>query len=153
MNKSSYQDAVRSIEALIEDETDLISVMATISCELYQAFDHFNWVGFYRRVDDRTLKVGPYQGSHGCMTIDFDRGVCGKCAREADIQLENDVCTLPCHIACSSDTKAEIVLPIFDSQGDVRAVLDIDSSELNAFDEVDVTNLKRICSLVSERYG
>jgi L-methionine (R)-S-oxide reductase len=153
MKKSIYQDALRSMEALVEGETDLISVMATISCELYQRFDHFNWVGFYRRVDDRTLKIGPYQGTHGCVTIDFDRGICGKCARESEIQLENDVCSVPSHIACSSDTKAEIVLPIFDSQSEVRAVLDVDSTELNVFDEVDVTHLTRVCRLVSERYG
>jgi L-methionine (R)-S-oxide reductase len=87
------------------------------------------------------------------VTIDFDRGICGQCAREAEIQLENDVCSVPSHIACSSDTKAEIVLPIVDSQGEVRAVLDIDSTELNVFDEVDVSHLEQICRLVSVRYG
>jgi GAF domain-containing protein len=87
----TYKDIIRRIEALIDGETDEIAVMATVACELYHAFDSWNWVGFYRRVDADTLKVGPYQGSHGCLEIDLSRGVCGKCAREAAVQLENDV--------------------------------------------------------------
>ena len=100
MKEETYKKALQAIEAVIEGETDLISVMSTISCELYHAFEYFNWVGFYRRVDEDTLKVGPYQGTHGCVTIDIQRGVCGKCVREADIQIENDVSQKPYHIAC-----------------------------------------------------
>jgi L-methionine (R)-S-oxide reductase len=153
MKEQKYQGAVRAIEALIETETDRIAVMSTISCELYHAFDTFNWVGFYRRVDERTLKVGPYQGSHGCLSIDIERGVCGKCLHTAEVQLENAACSLPHHIACSSETKAEIVLPIIDSKGEVRAVLDIDATEEGVFDEVDVTHLKGICQWVAERFN
>jgi L-methionine (R)-S-oxide reductase len=153
MKSETHSKAVETIELLVEGETDLIAVMSTISCELYSAFDLYNWVGFYRRIDERTLKVGPYQGSHGCLTIDIDRGICGQCVRDAEIQLVNDVSEVACHIACSSQTKSEIVLPITDSHGDVRAVLDIDATELDVFDEVDVTSLKRICQLVSDRYG
>ncbi len=152
MKESKYKDVVRTIESLIEDETDLISVMSTISCELYHAFDYFNWVGFYRLVDEKTLKVGPYQGTHGCLTIHIERGVCGKCVRENKIQIESDVSKLPHHIACSSETKAEIVLPVRGGSNKVRAVLDIDSTEADVFDEIDVRYLTKICEQVSNRY-
>jgi L-methionine (R)-S-oxide reductase len=143
--EQTYKQALQSIELLTEGEDDLISRMSTIACELYHAFETFIWVGFYRRVDKRTLKVGPYQGTHGCLTIDIEKGVCGKCAGEAAIQIENDVSKLPYHIACSSQTKSEIVLPVLGNDGDVRAVLDIDSSQIDCFDEIDVEYLKKIC--------
>lgn len=152
MKENIYLDVIQNIQSLIEGETDLIAVMSTISCELYHAFEQFNWVGFYRRIDIKTLKVGPYQGTHGCVTIDFDKGVCGKCAREGEIQVENDVNTIPHHIACSADTRSEIVIPIKDKKNYVMAVLDIDSKEINSFDEVDQKYLKRICEYISERY-
>lgn len=147
-----YETVLERIEILIAEEIDLISIMSTISCELFHAFEYVNWAGFYRKVDERTLKVGPYQGSHGCLQIDIDRGVCGKCVREAAVQLENDVSSLPFHIACSSETKAEIVLPVKDTAGEVRAVLDIDSVVRDVFDEIDKEYLSKICGLVSERY-
>lgn len=152
MKETTYKHVMRNIRSLTEEENDRIAVMSTISCELFQAFEQWNWVGFYRRVDDKTLKVGPYQGTHGCLTIDLDRGVCGKCAREGSIQIENDVQSIPHHIACSADTRAEIVLPIIDSKGVVQAVLDIDSLALNDFDQVDELYLTEICSIVSALY-
>lgn len=145
--EQKYQEVLRNVESMIQGEDDRISVMSTIACELYHAFEYFNWVGFYRLVDDVTLKVGPYQGTHGCLTIHIDRGVCGKCAREKQIQLENDVANLPHHIACSSDTQSEMVLPVFDQQGNLRAVLDIDSTEKNSFDDIDETYLTRLAEL------
>ncbi len=151
MKEEKYKEVLRSIESLIEGETDLISVMSTISCELYNAFERFSWVGFYRLIDEITLKVGPYQGTHGCLTINIEKGVCGKCVRENKIQIENDVCKIPHHIACSSETKSEIVLPVRDSENKVKAVLDIDSKEINCFDEVDEKYLKKICGHVSKR--
>lgn len=151
MKEKTYLEVIRNIDSLIEGETDLIAVMSTISCELYHAFEYFNWVGFYRRIDDKTLKVGPYQGGHGCLTIDMEKGVCGKCAREGEIQLENDVMAIPHHIACSSDTRSEMVIPIKNNENKVRAVLDIDSTEINAFDKIDRKYLKKICEYVSER--
>ena len=152
MKENRYIGVLQSIEALIANETDLVTVMSTVSCELFHAFDYFNWVGFYRRVDDRTLKVGPYQGTHGCLTIDIEKGVCGKCAREGEIQIENDVNSIPHHIACSKDTKSEMVIPIKDYENTVRAVLDIDSTEINSFDEVDKKYLMTICEYIRERY-
>jgi len=86
MNKQKiYQEVLERIESLITGENDLISVMSTISCEIYHSFDYFNWVGFYRLVNPSILKVGPYQGSHGCLTIDVERGVCGACVRSKRI--------------------------------------------------------------------
>jgi L-methionine (R)-S-oxide reductase len=148
---AEYGKTLRRIGALIAGETDLVSIMSTAACELYHAFEYFNWVGFYRRVSRATLKVGPYQGSHGCLTIDIRRGVCGACVRAAAVQIENDVSKAPAHIACSADTKAEIVLPVLNRSGDVVAVLDIDSTRLNVFDKVDVKHLSRVCAWVAER--
>lgn len=152
MKEDQYKNVLQTIESLIEGEADLISVMSTISCELYHAFDQFNWVGFYRLVDATTLKVGPYQGGHGCLSIDISRGVCGKCVRKNSIQVENNVSELVHHIACSSETEAEIVLPIGDRNDNVKVVLDIDSTTSGIFDEVDVKYLKKICTHVSERF-
>ena len=131
-----YKETARRIDALCEGETDPISLMATISCELYHSFDYFDWVGFYRNVGDDTLKVGPYQGGHGCLVIPFDKGVCGAAARTREIQNVADVNAIADHIACSSTTQSELVLPVVvDDQ--LLAVFDIDSDQPNAFDEID----------------
>lgn len=144
MTQEQY-DAMRGrLDALLHGETDEIAKMATIACELYAACEQFDWVGFYRNIDDNTLKIGPYQGSHGCVTITFDRGVCGKCARERKIQSLPDVSLIPHHIACASTTRSEIVLPIIDGRGHLIGVLDIDSDMLAAFDEIDEANLGKI---------
>jgi len=145
-----YKDTLARIENLIAGESDLVAVMSTISCEIYHSFEVFNWVGFYRRVDERTLKVGPYQGGHGCLTIDRDRGVCGACFRQGKVQIENDVRLAPSHIACSSETQAEIVLPVFDQSGAVVAVLDVDALKMNVFDQVDVEALGKVCRWVGQ---
>ncbi|PXA05264.1 diguanylate cyclase [Coraliomargarita sinensis] len=134
---------------MVEGENDAVARMSTICCELYHAFTDFHWVGFYRLVDPQTLKVGPYQGGHGCLTITTDRGVCGACIRERKVQIENDVSKVKDHIACSPETKSEIVLPILDSSGALWAVLDIDSTELNAFDETDLQWLLHISKLAA----
>jgi GAF domain-containing protein len=149
LDKSAvYADVLGRISSLVQDEVDAVSIMATISCELFHAFDHFHWVGFYRRVDQDTLKVGPYQGGHGCLQIALDRGVCGACARTGLVQIENDITLAQDHIACSAKTKAEIVLPVKNERSDVVAVLDIDSTELHVFDYVDVGYLREaICLL------
>jgi L-methionine (R)-S-oxide reductase len=78
LKEKIYVELLQNIESLIEGEMDLVAVMSTISSELYHGFERFNWVGFYRRVDEKTLKVGPYQGTHGCLTVDIEEGVCGK---------------------------------------------------------------------------
>lgn len=145
--EQKYTELLNNIRILVEGEDDLVSKMSTISCEVFHAFDHINWAGFYRRTGERTLKVGPYQGGHGCLVIDFDRGVCGKCAREQKIQIGNDVSKLPYHIACSSETKAEMVLPVM-KNGELVAVFDIDSVLPDVFDGTDEKYLTEIIKLI-----
>ena len=146
MNKTAqYEQILAHLRALLARETDEIAAMATIACELHHGMEHFDWTGFYRVVAPGVLKVGPYQGGHGCLTIPFERGVCGRCACEARIQLVPDVTALPYHIACSSSTLSEIVVPVFDARGQVRAVLDVDSDALAAFDDTDARHLENIC--------
>lgn len=144
MSSQKYDRLFQSLDALCEGEDDAIALMATIACELYTSFEKFNWVGFYRNIDDQILKVGPYQGSHGCLQIPFSKGVCGKCARERIVENVPDVSKMPDHIACSHSTKSELVVPILDHKCDLIAVLDIDSDTIAAFDEVDETNLAQL---------
>ena len=145
----AYQEVRQRLEALMAGETDEIALMATMACELYHGLDHFHWVGFYRVVKPGLLKIGPYQGGHGCLSIPFERGVCGKCAREARLVRVDDVDTFPGHIACSSTTRSEIVLPVVDRSGALRAVLDVDSDWPAAFDAVDERELTAICDVFS----
>ena len=143
-----YDRAHRDIEALIAGETDAIAIMATVACELHHRFNYFDWTGFYRVVEPGLLKVGPYQGGHGCLQISFDRGVCGAAARERRTQLVGDVTAFPGHIACSSSTRSEIVVPVLDPDGELVAVLDVDSNDLDAFDEIDRVHLERLCRTI-----
>jgi len=143
-----YAQVLGRIEAAIEGETDLIAVMATVVCELHQAFDYFNWTGFYRVVAAGLLKVGPYQGGHGCLSISFDRGVCGAAACTGRTQIVPDVQQRPDHIACSSSTRSEIVVPVKDPAGQVVAVLDVDCDRVGAFDEVDQQYLEQLCETI-----
>lgn len=119
INKESKQDmylAVQeNINALIIDEDDAIALMATIVCELHHAIPYFDWTGFYRVVSADLLKIGPYQGSHGCLEIAFNRGVCGAAARTQQTQIVDDVSQHPGHIACSTTTRSEIVVPVFNN--------------------------------------
>ncbi|MBI5385869.1 MAG: GAF domain-containing protein [Verrucomicrobia bacterium] len=147
-----YELALQRIRALIEGETDAVALMATIVCELHHGLDHFDWTGFYRVVSPGVLKIGPYQGGHGCLTIPFDKGVCGKCAREARTQLVPDVTQLLYHIACSGSTRSEIVVPVLDAAGRVHAVLDVDSDTLEAFDDTDARCLETVCQWLTPRF-
>ena len=132
------QEELRArILALVEGEDDEVAKMATVACELFHADPRFDWVGFYRRVDESLLKIGPYQGGHGCLTIPYERGVCGAAAREGQTQLVDDVEAFPGHIACSSSTRSELVVPVFDRSGRLIAVLDIDSDRPAAFSQDD----------------
>lgn len=143
MSARDYDTLSKTIAALCEGETDTIAKMATISCELFQAIDGFDWVGFYRVVEPGLLKIGPYQGGHGCLVIPFDKGVCGACAREEKTQLVDDVNAFPGHIACAASTQSEIVLPVFEN-GKLIAVLDIDSDTPANFEEADREALEAI---------
>ncbi len=148
----TYREVFRRLRSLIAGETDEIAVLATVATELFHGFASFHWVGFYRVTAPGVLKVGPHQGGHGCLTIPFERGVCGKCAREKATQLVADVTALPYHIACSSTTRSEIVVPVLDRIGSVRAVLDIDSDAPAAFDETDRLHLENLARELMDLY-
>jgi L-methionine (R)-S-oxide reductase len=151
-DKQQSYDLVRThIRDLIAGETDLIAIMATVVCELHHGFDYFDWTGFYRVVAPGLLKIGPYQGSHGCLTITFERGVCAAAARLRRTQIVPDVTRFPGYIACSAATRSEIVVPVLSPAGDLGAVLDVDSDRLQAFDEIDAANLEEICQMVGTR--
>ena len=132
------QDLVQSIRALTKGETDAVALMATVACEIHHAHPFADWTGFYRVVGPELLKIGPYQGGHGCLTIPFSRGVCGACARTGQVQNVPDVNTFPGHIACAASTKSELVLPVWNSAGTLLAVLDIDSNTAAAFTQTDI---------------
>ena len=132
------QDLFDRILALTLGETDAVALMATVACEVHHAHDFADWTGFYRVVAPDLLKIGPYQGGHGCLTIPFARGVCGACARTGQVQLVPDVDAFPDHIACASSTRSELVLPVWDGQGRLIAVFDLDSDTPAAFTEQDV---------------
>ncbi|MFN3954156.1 MAG: GAF domain-containing protein [Pararhodobacter sp.] len=139
-----YPALAARIRALTEGETDTIALMATLACEVHHADGRFNWTGFYRIVAPDLLKIGPYQGGHGCLVIPFSRGVCGAAARERAVQLVADVDAFPGHIACSSTTRSELVLPVFDGEGQLIGVFDIDSDQPDAFTEADARALAAI---------
>ena len=139
-----YEETAKVIAALLEGETDEVAIMATIICELHHADDRFDWTGFYRVTGPEMLKIGPYQGGHGCLTIPFDRGVCGAAARTGETQLVDDVEAFPGHIACAASTRSEIVLPVRRPDGTLIAVLDIDSDQPAAFTERDAIALAAI---------
>ena len=142
--EKKYQEVYKSILSLVEGEKDEVAMMATIACELHHHFEHFHWTGFYRVVAEKLLKVGPYQGGHGCLVIPFDKGVCGKAAREEHTQVVEDVNAITDHIACSSTTQSEIVVPVYNKSKNLIAVLDVDSDEPAAFDEIDQRWLEKI---------
>ncbi|MEL7211015.1 MAG: GAF domain-containing protein [Pseudomonadota bacterium] len=141
---ADYPHLAKTIAALTEGETDVIAKMATIACEVHHADGRFDWTGFYRMTEPNLLKIGPYQGDHGCLVIPFDKGVCGAAARTGQVQLVPDVDAFPGHIACASSTRSELVLPVFDGQGALLGVFDIDSNLPNAFTQEDADALVAI---------
>lgn len=146
-----YHEVGQRIEAVAEGETDAIALMATVACELFHGFGDFDWVGFYRVTTPGMLKIGPYQGGHGCLVIPFERGVCGAAAREGRTQVVPDVDAFPGHIACASSTRSEIVVPVFDGAGALMAVLDVDSNTPGAFDAEDARALEALVAAVFSR--
>lgn len=151
--RATYARVRASIDALLDGEDDWIAAMATVSCELHHAFEAYDWTGFYRAVSPELLVIGPYQGGHGCLRIPFSRGVCGAAARTRETQLVPDVNAFPDHIACSSTTLSEIVVPVLTPEGAVLAVLDVDSNAPAAFDEVDREALESLCAMLGARYS
>lgn len=142
--KIDYTALAKSIASLTEGETDAVSLMATVACELHHADDRFDWTGFYRVTAPETLKIGPYQGGHGCLVIPFSKGVCGAAARLNETQVVADVEAFPGHIACAASTRSEIVVPVRTAQGALLGVLDIDSDQPDATDATDAAALEAI---------
>ncbi|OYW48593.1 MAG: diguanylate cyclase [Rhodobacterales bacterium 32-66-7] len=122
-----------AIRSLTEGETDTVALMATVVCELHHHHPYADWTGFYRVVAPELLKIGPYQGGHGCLVIPFSRGVCGASARSGKVLNVPDVEDFPDHIACSSTTRSELVLPVWNGAGALLGVLDLDSNTRAAF--------------------
>lgn len=149
--RARYRDVAASIAALLDGEDDWIAALATVVCELHHAFEAYDWTGFYRVTAPEMLTIGPYQGTHGCLRIPFAKGVCGAAARTKTTQLVPDVEAFPGHIACSSSTRSEIVVPLL-HKGEVIAVLDVDSNAESAFDEVDQEALEALCAMLATRF-
>lgn len=143
--KERYEALVPQIASLVQGETDLIANLSNIAAALHQTF-HFFWVGFYL-VKNNELVLGPFQGPIACTRIGFGKGVCGVSWKEKKPILVPDVEAFPGHIACSSDSKSEIVLPAL-RNGEVVLVLDVDSDKLNDFDEVDKEYLGHVITIV-----
>ncbi|WP_127901843.1 GAF domain-containing protein [Solirhodobacter olei] len=141
---TDYPALAARIQALTEGETDAVAIMATLACEIHAADDRFDWTGFYRVVGPELLKIGPYQGGHGCLVIPFSKGVCGAAARTGETQLVDDVEAFPGHIACAASTRSEIVLPVRGGDGALIGVLDIDSDRPAAFTAEDASALAAI---------
>ena len=139
-----YDGLAARIAALADGETDEVALMATLACEIHHSDDRFDWTGFYRVVAPELLKIGPYQGGHGCLVIPFARGVCGAAARTGQVQIVPDVDAFPGHIACASSTRSEIVLPVTGKDGRLIGVLDIDSNLPDAFTGTDAQRLGEI---------
>lgn len=142
-----YDSLVPQITALVDGEPDLVANLANIAAALKEAFGFF-WVGFYLKKDNQ-LVLGPFQGPIACTRIAFDKGVCGAAFTRQQTILVPDVEQFPGHIACSSASKSEVVVPVFDRDGQVSMVLDVDSDRLDDFSESDVQGLERIAALIT----
>ncbi len=143
-----YDDLAARIRALCAGETDTVALMATVVCEVHHGHPMSDWTGFYRVTSPEVLKIGPYQGGHGCLVIPFSRGVCGAAARTGQVQLVPDVEAFSDHIACSSTTRSELVLPVWNREGRLLGVLDLDSDTPAAFTEADAAALTAILAEV-----
>jgi L-methionine (R)-S-oxide reductase len=143
-----YREAARELAAVLAGVDDPITAMATCAAVLHKKISYSSWTGFYRVVAPRLLRIGPYQGGVGCLDIPFDRGVCGAAAREMRAQVVPDVHAFPGHIACDEAARSEIVIPICDHAGRLVAVLDVDSDQPAAFDEIDREGLEQIAEVL-----
>ena len=141
-----YEELAPQVEALVSGETDLIANMANLAAVLREAFGFF-WVGFYLKKGGQ-LVLGPFQGPLACTRIDFDSGVCGHAYTTRETVIVPNVDEFPGHIACSSASKSEIVVPMFDGAGEVCAVLDVDSDRLDDFSDIDRVGLERLVKFI-----
>jgi L-methionine (R)-S-oxide reductase len=143
-----YEALLPQVEALVADEDDMVANLANITAVLKTAFNFF-WVGFYIKKGNQ-LVLGPFQGPIACTRIEFNRGVCGHSYTTKQTVLVPDVEAFPGHIACSSASKSEIVVPVFNQKNEVIMVLDVDSDQLNAFSEIDAFWLEKIVGLLKK---
>jgi GAF domain-containing protein len=142
----AYRELREHCEAILDKVNDPIAAMSTIAALVHHSFGNL-WTGFYRVVEPgQLLRVGPYQGSLGCLDIAFGRGVCGTAAANRRTIIVADVQKFPGHITCDARAKSEIVVPVAGTAGDLIAVFDVDSGEVNAFDEEDKTGLEELVS-------
>lgn len=147
--QEKYKTLLPQIHALVEGEPSLVTNLAQICAALKYSMDKFLWVGFYF-VQGEDLILQPFQGPVACSRIKIPQGVCGACVDRMETIIVGNVDEFPGHIACSSLSKSEIVIPVFDSLNKVIAVLDVDSEELNNFDQTDKFYLEELCVLVSQ---
>ena len=141
-----YKEIAPQVEALVTGETDLVANLANITAVLKEAFGFF-WVGFYLKKENQ-LVLNAFQGTIACTRIDFDKGVCGHCYTTRETVIVPNVDEFPGHIACSSASKSEIVLPIFEKSGEVFGVLDVDSDKLDDFSQTDAEGLREIVAII-----
>ena len=147
MKVEQYKLLVDQIASLIDGEKDMIAVMSNVAAAIHQTMG-FWWTGFYRVIDNE-LVLGPFQGPVACMHIPYGKGVCGTAWQREETVIVPDVEQFPGHIACSSESRSEIVVPVFDDNDKVIAVLDIDSAQLATFDDTDRKYLEEICQLIT----
>ena len=147
-----HDEVYQRITSILDGEDDWVTAMATVVCELHNAFDHYHWTGFYRTTEPGLLKIGPYQGGHGCLVIPFDKGICGAAARTGKTQDVPNVHARPEHIACCSSTNSEVVVPVKNLSGEVVAVLDVDSNHHAAFSQHDIELTERVCEWLGRTY-
>ena len=141
-----FAEVAKEIATVVEGETNLTARMATVSNILHHSFDYFFWTGFYNVDPSKPaeLVVGPYQGTMGCLRIPFGKGVCGTAAATRETQIVEDVHAFPGHIACDARSQSEIVVPVFDRDGSLIAVFDVDSDQKSQFDEADKAGIEQI---------
>lgn len=142
-----YQRVTVQLKELTEKPGNELSRMSTIAAVLHHKFEYFFWTGFYLLENDRLI-VGPYQGAVACQELEYGKGVCWAAVKNDAAVIVPDVSQFPGHIACDPRSKSEITLPVKDKEGKIRAVLDIDSSDLNQFDEIDSQFLEKITTLI-----
>ncbi len=148
--ESRYKILLKEIMSVVSGEPDLIARMASVTSLLHHSFDEFLWTGFYLvdQTNPKELVIGPYQGTLGCLRIPIGKGVCGAAAESGTVQIVKDIHTFPGHIACDARSNSEIVIPVRNPNGDLIAVLDIDSERFGDFDEVDARGLQSIVDAV-----
>ncbi|HEX4457136.1 MAG TPA: GAF domain-containing protein [Polyangia bacterium] len=146
----AYEQLKQQLDAILDGVDDEITAMATISCLVQNGFGHL-WSGFYRVVAPALLRVGPYQGTLGCLEIAFGRGVCGTAAAEKRTVVVADVEAFPGHISCDGRSKSEIVVPVLDGDGSLVAVFDVDSAQAATFDDDDARGIARLLGWFARR--